>query len=87
MEAPAFSSDVVVEVRSPSVDVRYLAQKIARYLATGSLLVLDVDPQLRTIVAQSANGVRTFSAGERFESAEVEWLHFEVAEAFSGLDD
>jgi Uma2 family endonuclease len=84
---PPFSPDVAVEVRSPSNDLRYLEKKIARYLATGALVVLDVDPQTRTIVAHGASGVRTFAETESFESTDVEWLRFDVAEAFADLDD
>jgi Uma2 family endonuclease len=86
-EDPPFSPDVAVEVRSPSNDLHYLEKKIARYLATGALLVLDVDPGTRTIVAHGASGVRTFTQTERFESPDVEWLRFDVNEAFLELDD
>jgi len=86
-EDPPFSPDIAVEVRSPSNDLRYLEKKIARYLATGALLVLDVDPETRTIAAHGTSEVRTFTETERFESPDVEWLRFAVAEAFADLDD
>jgi Uma2 family endonuclease len=86
-EEPPFSPDIAVEVWSPTNDRRYLDLKIARYLATGAVLVLDVDPYARTIVAHDASAIRTYEAGERFEHPALPWLRFEVAEAFADLDD
>jgi Uma2 family endonuclease len=80
------SPDIAIEVRSPSNDLRYLERKIARYLATGTLLVLDVDPKQRSIVAHDAEGTRCFSEGERFERSSVQWLSFDLADAFANVD-
>ena len=77
-EKPPFSPDIAVEVRSPSDDLRYLRRKIARYLATGSVLVLDVDPAQRCIVAYAADGISTFSAGDTFVHSAVPWLRFAI---------
>lgn len=84
-EAP-FSPDVAVEVWSPTNDRRYLDLKIARCLANGAVLVLDVDPYARTIVVHDASAVRTYEVGERFEHSALPWLRFDVAEAFADLD-
>ena len=80
------SPDVAIEVRSPSNDLRYLERKIARYLATGSLIVLDVDPKRRTVVAHDSDGSECFETGSRFFRAAVPWLTFDVAEVFAKLD-
>ena len=80
------SPDVAIEVRSPSNDLRYLEKKIARYFATGSLIVLDVDPKLRTVVAHDRNGTECFEVGGRFVRPAVPWLTFDVAEVFAKLD-
>jgi len=85
-EKPPFSPDVAVEVRSPTDDLRYLARKIARYLATGSVLVLDVDPPARRIVAHAAGGVRIFGPGETFAHPAAPWLCFSIDSSFSDLD-
>jgi Uma2 family endonuclease len=85
-EEPPFSPDIAIEVRSPSIDVRYLAHKIERYLATGAMLVLDVDPYARTIVAHTSSDVRTFAEPERFETDAFDWFRFDVSEAFADLD-
>jgi Uma2 family endonuclease len=78
--------DIAIEVRSPANDAKFRANKIARFLACGSLLVLDVDPKARCIVAHATSGVRSYAAVDRFEHPAVPWLVFDVAEAFRGLD-
>lgn len=80
------SPDVAVEVRSPSNRARYIAKKIARYLTTGTRLVLDVHPAARCIVAHDGESVRTYDAAENFEHPAVPWLVFPVAQAFATLD-
>jgi len=80
------SAEIAVEVRSPSNDLRFLEAKIARYLATGSLLVLDVDPQQRAILAHDPEGIRRFEAGQRFEGTSVPWLQFDVDDAFRNVE-
>ena len=86
-EEPPFSPDIVVEVWSPSNEREYLDRKTARYLATGSLLVLDVNPQTRTIDAHDAHAVRRYETGDVFVHPVAGWLRFDVAEAFADLDD
>ncbi len=84
---PDFGPDIAVEVRSPYVTPAQLGRKIAKYLACGSTLVLDVDPNARTIVAHCADGnVRRFERDEIFESGAFSWLRFDVAEAFSEVE-
>jgi Uma2 family endonuclease len=85
-DQPPVAPDIAVEVWSPTNDRAFLARKIAKYLANGSSLVLDVDPRTRTIVAHTADGVRRFAEGERFGIPAVPWLEFAVAEAFKGLE-
>jgi len=85
-EKPPLSPELAVEVRSPSDDLRYLARKIARYLATGSVLALDVDPKTRRIIAHAADGIREYLSGERFEHPALPWLQFDVSAIFADLD-
>ena len=85
-EQPPFAPDVAVEVRSPSYRPAFAAEKIVRYLRTGAVLVLDVDPVKRVVTAHSAAGVRTFSEGDRFTHDAAPWLAFDVAELFSDID-
>jgi hypothetical protein len=78
--------DTAVEVWSPTNDRPFLNRKIAKYLANGSSLVLDVDPRARTIVSHAAGGVTKFELEDRFVHPAVPWLAFDVAEAFKGLE-
>lgn len=86
-ERTPFAPDVAVEVRSPDdrdEDVRW---KVRAYLEHGALLVLDVFPQQRTIVAYDRNGSRTYARDDRFEHPAVPWLDFATREVFAALDD
>jgi len=86
-EEPPFAPDIAVEIRSPGDKLSVLQRKIQLYLDHGSLLVLDADPQERTINAHERGGaVAHFIVGERFRSVAVPWLAFEIAEAFIGID-
>jgi len=86
-EMPPFAPDVAVEVRSPKDKHSVLSRKSAVYRSHGCLLVLDVDPQTRTIRALEGDSERAFSESERFASAALPWLVFEVRAAFEGLDE
>ncbi len=85
-EKPPISPELAVEVRSPSDDRRYLAKKIERYLATGSVLALDVDPKTRRVIAHAVDGVREYGTGDRFEHPALPWLNFDVDVIFAELD-
>jgi Uma2 family endonuclease len=85
-EFPPGAPDIAVEIRSPGYRLAEIRRKIARYLACGGSLVLDVDPETRTIEAHTHAGIQTFNADEAFQSAAAPWLHFVVSEAFAGLD-
>lgn len=86
-QIPPFSPDIAVEVRSPSSLPGLRSRKTVRYLATGAVLVLDVDPAERAITAHAVDCVRTYVNGERFEHPATPWLVFDVSEAFADLDD
>jgi Uma2 family endonuclease len=85
-EEPPFAPDIAVEVRSPSARGTYEARKVRAYLAHGAVLVLDVDPQKRQVVAYARDGgARTYCEGESFEHEIVPWLRFEVGEVFANV--
>lgn len=85
-EEPPVAPDIAIEIRSASHRAPLLEKKIARYLACGCALVLDVDPEERIIHAHAPYGVRSYAQGERFEHPAAPWLVFEVREAFAELD-
>jgi Uma2 family endonuclease len=86
-EEPPFAPDIAIEIRSPGQSAKLRARKIARYLATGSFVVLDVDPSARVIEAHSAEAVSRFSDAQRFGDPHFTWLQFDVADVFRDLDD
>jgi Uma2 family endonuclease len=86
VEEPPIAPDVAVEIRSSSYRESDAAEKIELYLRHGTLLVLDVDPQKRCIVAHSAGGACDFAQDAVFEHETVPWLRFEVAPLFSRLE-
>lgn len=85
-QKPPFAPDIAIEVRSPrdrDADVQW---KIRAYIDNGALLVLDVFPTERRIVAYDCDGVEAFTTGEMFSRTSVPWLHFHVDEAFADLE-
>ena len=87
IEAPHFAPEIAVEVRSPSDREEFINLKTQQYLGHGSLLVINADPQTRTMTAHFADGsVRAYCEGERFKCDAQPWLTFDVAEAFALID-
>jgi Uma2 family endonuclease len=58
LETPPFSPDVAVEILSPDDIPRHVAHKISVYLASGSELVVIVDPHDRSVCLHDHDGVR-----------------------------
>ena len=85
-EEPPCAPDIAVEVRSPSERRGLRERKIARYLATGTALVLDVDPQARTVRVIDADGEREYPVGDTVVGAVFPWLALDVREIFADLD-
>jgi len=86
LQVPAFAPDVAVEIRSPSDRPGEREWKIATYLRAGTSLVLDVDPEPRSITAIANDSRRTFDQDDTFEHEAEPWLRFPVSEAFADLD-
>lgn len=85
VERPPFAPDVAIEIRSPSSRLPTVAEKIEIYLACGSVLVLDVDPDAKTITSHTHDGVEVDNCGT-FRSDAVPWFTFDVDALFSGLE-
>lgn len=84
-DEPPFAPEIAVEVHSPGDDAAYLRAKVARYLANGSKLVLDIDPAKRTVAAYAAGDQRTFADNDAFEHPAIPWLTFPLRELFCVL--
>jgi Uma2 family endonuclease len=85
-EFPPCAPDIAVEVLSPGDQRAYLNRKIELYLSHGALVVLDVDPQERTIRVCDTHGVRVLRESDSFAHDAAPWLTFDVREAFADLD-
>jgi Uma2 family endonuclease len=82
-EKPPFAPDIAAEIRSPDDRPGLLRQKIARYLGTGSVLAIVVDPASRTVTAYDAAGATAYAQTEVFAHAAAPWLRFSVADLFA----
>ncbi len=85
-EEPPFAPDIAIEVRSPSYRPGLLKRKIVKYFGAGTILVLDIDPKSRCVMAHSANGVHEYNAGSQFIHPAAPWLVFEIDELFAEID-
>jgi Uma2 family endonuclease len=86
LEAPGFSPDVAVEIRSPGDRVRRIEHKIGVYLATGAKLVIVVDPSDRTIRLHDARGVRELCGDDAIEHAALPGFSLALPELFKAAD-
>lgn len=84
-ERPSFAPDIAIEIRSPSSRLPTIAEKIELYLRYGSVLVLDIDPDSKTVHAHTSHGVVTHRTGT-FANHEVPWFTFDIDALFSGLE-
>jgi Uma2 family endonuclease len=85
-QQPPFAPDLAVEVRSPSDRMKNVLWKVQAYLDGGALLVLDVLPEERRLIAYDRGGPTEFASGDLFEHPAMPWLRFNVPEAFADLE-
>jgi Uma2 family endonuclease len=86
LEAPPFSPDVAVEIRSPEDRARNLEHKIAVYLATGSMLVIVVDPRDRSVRLHDARGIHVLHGDDVIEHPAIPGFSFTLPALFAPLD-
>jgi Uma2 family endonuclease len=86
-EEPPFAPDVTIEIRSPGDDKARVEWKMRAYLAHGSVVAMDVLPEMREIRVFTLDGVRVYREGERFASRELPWLAFDVSAVFAAIRD
>jgi len=84
-QMPPFAPDIAIEIRSPGDRERTIQRKIELYLAHGSKLVLDVDPDARRIVVYDVSGNATIKDGDRFEHTSAPGLSFDVTTLFDSV--
>ncbi len=86
LEAPPFSPDVAVEIRSPDDRARNLEHKVAVYLATGSSLVIVVDPRDRSVRLHDARGVRVLHGDDVIVHPALPGFSIPLPTLFAPLD-
>lgn len=86
LEAPPFAPNVAVEVLSPDDVARRVAHKIAVYLASGSELVVVVDPRDRSIRLHDHEGVRVLRGDDVLQHDALPGFALALPELFRVID-
>ncbi|MDQ6943494.1 MAG: Uma2 family endonuclease [Candidatus Eremiobacteraeota bacterium] len=86
LEAPPFSPDVAVEILSPGDRARDLEHKIAVYLATGTALVIVIDPRDRSVRLHDARGVRVLLGDDVIAHGALPGFSLTLPALFEELD-
>lgn len=84
---PAIAPEIVVEIRSPDDREQHIRRKTELYLAHGAVLVLNVDPERRSVELNDAHAVRLIHTGEAIGHPAFPDLHIPAASVFAPLDD
>jgi Uma2 family endonuclease len=86
LEAPPFSPDVAVEILSPDDRARNVEHKIAVYLATGSSLVIVVEPRDRSVRLHDARGIRVLRGDDVLTHAALPGFALSLPALFAPLE-
>ena len=86
LEAPAFSPDVAVEIRSPGDRARRIEHKIGVYLATGASLVIVVDPSDRTVRLHDGRGAHELCGDDVIRHPGLPGFSLPLTELFKAAD-
>jgi Uma2 family endonuclease len=86
-ERTPFAPDIAVEILSPGDRLSLLEKKIKLYLGNGSLLVVVVDPKIRSVRTIDAHVVRTFVSGEIARSAAFADFEIDVTQLFDEIGE
>ena len=86
-ELPTVGPDIAIEVSSPDNHAGYLRHKRAVYFATGTSVVIVVDPARRSVTVDDRDGARAvFSGGDVAVVSRYAGLRFSLIELFANLD-
>lgn len=81
-QIPYMAPDAAIEILSPGDRPRDIDEKIRVYLASGTALVLLIDPYRQTFAAHDGEGVKTFGPGATFEHPALPAFSLVVASVF-----
>lgn len=79
--------DVAVEILSPSDWREHVDRKTALYLEAGTRLVIEIDPQRRTLTTHDATGSAQRGAVGILEHPAMPGFVLDLAALFSALDE
>jgi len=82
LEVPRLSPDVVVEILSPDDRRADVDDKIATYLAAGSVLVMIVDPRTLTVELHDARRKTTLHSGDSIAHPQLPGFELCVSRLF-----
>ena len=86
LQLPPFAPDVAIEVLSPDDVPQHVAHKIAVYLASGSHLVVIVDPRDRSVQLHDRTGMRLLHGDDALEHAALPGFSMPLPALFRVID-
>lgn len=86
-QEPEIAPDVAVEILSPREWREQVDRKTELYLAAGTRLVIEVDPEHRSIALHDVDGSRTLNEGDIFEHPAMPGFRLDLRELFAALDE
>ena len=81
-QVPYMAPDVAIEILSPGDRRADVDDKIRVYLASGTALVVLIDPRKRTFTAYESGGLHTFGADDVFAHPALANFSLAVASVF-----
>jgi Uma2 family endonuclease len=86
LELPPFAPDVAIEVLSPDDVLQHVAHKISVYLASGSELVIVVDPHDRSVRLHDRDGVRVLHGDDVLQHDALPGFALALPTLFRAID-
>jgi Uma2 family endonuclease len=84
-QEPHVAPDVAVEIISPSDWRGHVDRKTALYLAAGTAVVMEVDPEQRTVVLHDSHRRSTYREGDILEHAALPGFRLDVTQLFASI--
>jgi Uma2 family endonuclease len=82
-EVPDIAPDIAVEILSPGDRAADVAEKVRVYLASGSAVVILVDPNSQTVMIHEPSGTWSLGADDVFEHVALPGFYLAVVDLFT----
>ena len=82
-QIPYAAPDLAVEILSPEDRTRHVEEKIRVYLASGSRVVIIVEPKSTSLTVHDRSGIRQCHAADTFEHPALAGFKMRVADIFA----